>query len=158
MAGLLRISEAYVLAFHALAYMVASDDRKPVTAMELARYFRVSEAHLAKVLQRLARLGLLVSKRGPGGGFVLGRRPEDVTLLDIHVAVDGPLVESTCLLVEHICKPGTCVMEKLLRSVYDQVHERLGETRLTDLVDASWEPRNAGPGEAAGGGQPAVRG
>ena len=133
MAGLLRVSEAFALAFHAMAYMVASGEERPVAAAELARLFGVSEAHLAKVLQRLARLGLLSSKRGPKGGFVLAREPEQVTLLDIHEAVDGPLDSSTCLLNEHLCKPGTCVMEKLLRSVYNEVRQHLAGTRLSDL-------------------------
>ncbi len=63
MSGLLRISEAFVLAFHAMAYLVNSSSSKPVSAAELAQTFKVSEAHLAKVLQRLARLGLLTSRR-----------------------------------------------------------------------------------------------
>ncbi len=134
MAGLLRISEAFGLAFHAMAYLVASPKDRPVSAGELAGIFDVSEAHLAKVLQRLARLGLLSSKRGPKGGFFLNENSEGASLLDIHDAVDGPLDPNTCLLNDHLCKPGTCVMEKLLRSVYDTVSSRMDETKLADLA------------------------
>jgi Rrf2 family protein len=134
MAGLLRISEAFVLAFHAMAYMVNASREHPVSAAELARIFHVSEAHLAKVLQRLARLGLLSSRRGPKGGFTLSCNPTQVTLLDIHNAVDGPLDENTCLLGEHICQPGTCVMEALLREVQTLVHDQLTRTKLSDLA------------------------
>lgn len=137
MTGLLRISEAYALAFHAMVYLVGLQAGTLITASELARRFGVSEAHLAKVLQRLARMGLLGSKRGPKGGFVLVRRPEEITLLDIHVAVDGPLDRGSCLLTERICLPGTCVMEKLLQMVYEQVHGCLSGTRLSDVVGSS---------------------
>ena len=136
MAGLLRISEAFALAFHAMVYLVAEERTVPVSAAELARTFKVSEAHLAKVLQRLARLGLLSSKRGPRGGFSLSCKPEEVTLLDIHQAVDGPLDVNTCLLKDHICAPGSCIMEKLVKTVYDEVHDRLARTRLSDLMPA----------------------
>ncbi len=134
MAGLLRISEAFSLAFHAMAHLAAEGPARPISAAELARTFEVSEAHLAKVLQRLARVGILRSKRGPKGGFTLACKPKDVTLLDIHDAVDGRLDDNTCLLGEHICVSGACVMEKLLRSVYDDVHTHLSKTKLSDLI------------------------
>ena len=137
MPGLLRISEAFALAFHAMMHMVSTRPEKPVSARKLAQIFQVSEAHLAKVLQRMARMGLLQSKRGPKGGFSLSSTTDKATLLDIHTAVDGPLDRTTCLLGEHICKPGTCVMEKLLLSVYDNVHDRLADTKLSDLVRAA---------------------
>ena len=134
MAGLLRISEAFALAFHAALYLISNDPRQPVSAGELARTFDVSEAHLAKVLQRLARAGILGSKRGPKGGFSLVHPPEDVTLLDIHKAVDGKLDETTCLLSRHVCPTGTCVMESLLRTVYDRVYGHFSDTTLADLA------------------------
>lgn len=136
MAGLLRISEAFALAFHAVAYLVSSDPGRPVSAADLAGTFDVSEAHLAKVLQRLARSGILASKRGPKGGFTLACAPDKVTLLDIHAAVDGELDATTCLLSEHRCPSGTCAMEKLLRAVYDEVQGHLARTKLSDLVSA----------------------
>lgn len=136
MAGLLRISEAFSLAFHSLAHLVSAQEARPVSAAELARTFEVSEAHLAKVLQRLARVGILNSKRGPRGGFTLACEPEDVTLLQIHEAVDGPLDTATCLLGEHKCPENTCVMEELLHKVYDDVHEHLSTTTLSDLIRA----------------------
>jgi len=137
MAGLLRISEAFALAFHAMMHMVSTRPEKPVSARKLAQIFQVSEAHLAKVLQRMAKLGLLQSKRGPKGGFSLSSTTDEATLLDIHTAVDGPLDRTTCLLGEPICKPGTCVMKELLEEVYDTVNTRLADTKLADLVRAA---------------------
>ena len=136
MAGLLRISEAFALAFHAVAYLVSTEPGRPVSAADLASTFDVSEAHLAKVLQRLARAGILASKRGPKGGFSLACSPKKVTLLKIHSAVDGELDPTTCLLSDHVCPSGTCAMEKLLRAVYDEVHGHLSRTKLSDLISA----------------------
>jgi Rrf2 family transcriptional regulator, nitric oxide-sensitive transcriptional repressor len=151
MAGLLRVSDAFALAFHALAAMAAGPEGTLMSVAELARCFHVSEAHLAKVLQRLARLGLLVSKRGPGGGFVLAKPADQVTLLDIHTAVDGPLDSNTCLLAERLCRPGGCVVEQLLTSVYAQVHELLAKTRLSDLTQMLEREAPASLARAAGG-------
>jgi Rrf2 family protein len=65
----------------------------------LANRFEISEAHLAKVLQRLVKAELLRSVRGPRGGFILTRAPESVTLLEVFEAVIN----------EHRCHPSHCL-------------------------------------------------
>jgi Rrf2 family nitric oxide-sensitive transcriptional repressor len=59
-----------------------------LTTREIAERTKVPSFYLAKVLQTLARAGLIASHRGPGGGFGLGRPPGQVTLLDVVNAVD----------------------------------------------------------------------
>ncbi len=60
-----------------------------------------AEAHLplptvSKVLKILARAGLLASHRGMKGGYQLARKPEEITLADIVVALDGPIAITEC--------------------------------------------------------------
>lgn len=133
MTGLLRLSDAYTLAFHAITYMAAQRDGRPVAVTEMAGTFHVSQAHLSKVLQRLAKLGLLVSRRGPRGGFSLGRQATDVTLLEIHEAIDGPLPKHSCLLGRSLCAKGSCVMAELVRTMSQQFREHMAKTRLSDV-------------------------
>ena len=71
MSGSLKISEAASLALHTMVYL-AGDPSAHYPAGRLAEALCVSEAHLAKVLQRLVKAGMLVSVRGPKGGFRLG--------------------------------------------------------------------------------------
>ena len=70
MANVLRISEAATLALHTLA-LLASRPGVILSTHKIAKRLEASEAHLAKVLQRLARMGLVRSIRGARGGFVL---------------------------------------------------------------------------------------
>ncbi len=70
MANLLKISEAASLALHTMGYL-AANDRRLVTTHQIGEVLRASEAHLAKVLQRLARVGLVDSTRGAGELAVL---------------------------------------------------------------------------------------
>jgi Rrf2 family protein len=86
MSNLFKVSEAASLALHAMLHIVANPNR-PVSTREIASGMHASEAHLAKVLQRLARVGLARSTRGPKGGFVLGRPAETITLLDVYEAI-----------------------------------------------------------------------
>lgn len=132
MAGLLRISDAATLGIHALALLASAEE--PVQVSRLAGAMIASEAHLSKVLQRLAKQGMVSSVRGPRGGFVLRSDPAEVSLLDAFVAVDGPLGDDDCLLIRPACgKPGECAVCALNAEVRHLVVERLGGVRLADL-------------------------
>lgn len=64
---------------------------------ELAEAGQVPVHFLGKILQALARAGLIVSQRGMAGGFSLARPAEQLTLLDVVEAVEGPLALNRCL-------------------------------------------------------------
>ncbi len=71
-----------------LVVQLASQRGQPVTIPELARTTRIPQGYLAKVLRQLSRAGLVHSQRGPNGGSVLTRAPEEITVLDVVQAVD----------------------------------------------------------------------
>lgn len=136
MSGLVRISEAASLALHALGIMAQSPQRW--TTERLAEILRASTHHLAKVMQRLVKAGLLRSVRGPHGGFELTRPPEEITLAEIYQAVEGPLPLAGCLLGEPICRNGTahCMLGEMVNMVHRQVHDYLARTTLRGMADA----------------------
>ncbi|MCK5596268.1 MAG: Rrf2 family transcriptional regulator, partial [Candidatus Eisenbacteria sp.] len=90
MSGLVRTSEAATLALHAAAIM-ASSPESHVTAAVMADGLSASEAHLAKVLQRLAKAGVVAGTRGPGGGFQLTRPGKEISLREVYEAIEGRL-------------------------------------------------------------------
>ena len=67
---------------------LATTGGKAATTKEIAVATRVPEGYLAKVLQSLSRGGIVRSQRGPGGGSVLARTPEEITIYDVVQAVD----------------------------------------------------------------------
>jgi len=135
--NLLRISDAASLGLHAMA-LLGKDEAEDgwVSAARLAGELKVSEAHLAKVMRRLGRGGLVRSARGRGGGFRLARPAGDVRLLEIYEAIEGPLDPAECLMDPPICGGRRCVMGRLVRSVNRQVRDRLAETTLKELAEA----------------------
>lgn len=134
MQHLLKISEAASLALHTMG-LLASRPGDRVSTRELAARLKVSEAHLAKVMQRLGRAGLVRSQRGPKGGFSLQRNPDDITLLEVYEATEGTLREQRCLLGNPICN-GNCILGGLLENVGAEVREYFSTTRLSDLSDS----------------------
>ncbi len=76
-------------AIRALAFLARAPGHRAVQGLEIARGENIPAPVLGKILQELVRKGLLTSRRGPGGGFRLARRPELITLRDLVAAVDG---------------------------------------------------------------------
>lgn len=132
MRGLLNLSDSFSLGLHAACYL-AGAERGPVSTREMASRLGVSEAHLAKVLQRLERRGILGSRRGPGGGFFLlpdaGRRP----LMDIYESLEGPFRPRDCLLPTRTCGGESCIMRGMLERVNREFEAYLRGTTLDDL-------------------------
>ena len=132
MSSLIKVSEAASIAIHAMILLAADSDRT-VSSKEMARQLGSSEAHLAKVMQRLAKAGLVGSTRGPKGGFVLKRPTGEISLLDVYEAIEGPLKETNCLLGRPVCNGESCIFGDLLKTIDRQAREYLSEKRLSDL-------------------------
>jgi len=137
MANALKMSDATTLGIHAMAYLAdCHSDEAPRahSVHEIASRLEASEAHLAKVLQRLAHLGHLSSTRGPKGGFALARKPDRITLLDVYEALEGPFEIHRCLFSEPICNREQCIMGGLVEKVATEVRTYLEQTTLATVA------------------------
>ncbi|HPJ25730.1 MAG TPA: Rrf2 family transcriptional regulator [Synergistaceae bacterium] len=126
-----HFSEAASLGLHGMALLACREER--VSIKEMAEILEVSEAHLAKVFQRLVKSGLVISHRGPGGGFDLAFSPEEISLMDIYEALEGPLEMETCLLHRSECPFGKCFLGKPLREIEALLISFFRETKLDTL-------------------------
>ncbi len=129
MSHLMKVSEAASLALHSMAYLAGCPGVN-VSARQIATRLGVSEAHLSKVLQRMAQAGLVKSSRGPKGGFALKIPAEKITLLDIFETIEGRLEATECLLGIPICSGPYCILGGLLKQVDEQAREYLDQTKL----------------------------
>jgi Rrf2 family protein len=134
---MLNISDAATLAIHAMVHLARQQDGANRSVLQIATEQGVSSAHLSKVMRRLSQTGLLQSRRGPGGGFVLGRPADKITLLEIFEAIDGPLPGRRCLLRRKQCLFGGCALGALVSHVSQQVHRFMTSRRLCDLAGPS---------------------
>ena len=133
MAKIIKISEAASLAIHGMVYIATRPDTSHKVG-EIAHLLRASKAHLQKVFQRLVNVGLLKSNRGPKGGYTLGRKGDQITLLEIYEAIEGPLSGENCLFGEPVCKGKKCVFGDLLNTTQKSYLSYLEEMRLSDLT------------------------
>lgn len=121
------------MAIHAMVFL-ASESGRIVPSREIATKLRSSEAHLSKVLQRLAKAGLVSSTRGPKGGFVLKRSAREISLLEVYEAIEGRLEVTKCLLGQPICHGRRCIFGDLLRHVDQQTRKYFSRNMLSDLA------------------------
>jgi len=133
MSGILKISEATVLALHAMV-AIASRDHTMVTNAEIASSLNASEAHLSKVMQRLAKAGYVKSIRGPHGGFVLGKDASIISLKNIYELFEGSMECRECLLDAPVCG-NNCVFGDLMIHTNEIVKEYMTKTSLKAAVE-----------------------
>lgn len=133
MIHILRISYAASIAFHA-AVLLARFQKPSLAVANIAGILQVSETHLSKVLQRLAKAGIVSSVRGPKGGFRLRVAPEETNLMAVYEAIEGPLPNNECLLGTPVCKSDDCVLGNLHEIINKQVEDYLTNTHLAELT------------------------
>jgi Rrf2 family protein len=132
MPSALKTSEAAALAMHAVAMLSGAQDG-PLSCRKIAASLKASPHHMAKVLQRLGKAGLVEAARGPRGGFTLARPADEIALLQVYEAIDGPLALSACLLQSPQCE-GNCILGDLLASLNRSVEQALKGTKVSDLT------------------------
>jgi len=134
MSEIIHISEAASIGLHAMM-LLAAEDHRLLSTKEMARKLSVSEAHLSKVMQRLAKVELVRSAKGPSGGFILDRPKEKIMLIEVYEAIEGPLVHRNCLLKKPLCGGGkSCIFGGLFNRLNREVTEHLAGKSLSDVM------------------------
>jgi Rrf2 family protein len=126
-----RIDYALRAVIH-LANEEASD--RPCSVSEIATRERIPRQFLEKIIQDLIHKGLVRSRRGPRGGYVLGRPAEQMTFRDVIEAVEGPISLNACVGEHANCfLIGTCGMERIWREGQRRVLDLFETTRIADV-------------------------
>lgn len=128
---LIHISEAASLAIHSLALIASSKVR--LNAKKISEILHVSQNHLAKILQVLAKNEYLDSNRGPGGGFILKKNADEVTMLEIYQLIEGNVDCQFCGITENTCPFITCIFGGKPDKLTNEFVEYLTLTKISDL-------------------------
>lgn len=132
MKGILKISDATAIAIHTVIILAANHE-KQFSNKEISTMLSVSENHLAKIMQRLAKAGLVESIRGPRGGFVISQKGSNCALLDVYEAIEGPLELSNCMLSKPFCN-NNCLLGDFLVSINHQFKDYFSKTKISEFT------------------------
>ncbi len=133
MNSLLNISEGTSLAFHGLA-MMAEKSPERLNVKVLAKALDASEAHLAKVMQRLNKAGMISSVRGPSGGFILNKAPQEIDFLQIYEIIESSVNLAGCPLGKATCSQKRCIFDGTMQNLNKQIYSALKQIRLSDFA------------------------
>lgn len=118
-----------------MARMAAHPDQS-VQANALADQIILSYATVRKLLKILAHHGLLISSRGPKGGFRLARPPGEISLADVMRAMGGPMELTQCCAGQHAACGLTahCTLQGHWQRINQGIHALLAATTLAHLA------------------------
>lgn len=97
---MLRLTKKTEYGIIAMKYIISRDEQvtgTTVSAAEIARKLHIPRGILGKVLQQLAKNGLIDSYQGVAGGYALAKAPRDITLNEIVNAIEGPVSVVECI-------------------------------------------------------------
>jgi Rrf2 family protein len=94
------------------------------SAKDIADAYHIPPQLLAKILQTLARAGLLVSHAGTNGGYALARPASEISAFEVIRAIDGPLFITSCITIHGTCDLDShCTIKEPLRKVNDSIKD-----------------------------------
>jgi len=106
-----------------------------VMTREIAERQNLPETYLEQLMLALRKAGLLSSVRGAKGGYMLARRPDDITLAQIVVALEGRLNIADCADVPNCCiSPEACALKDVFAEVNSTLYNALDSITLSDLA------------------------
>ena len=124
----------------------------PASAKDIADAYHIPPPLLAKILQTLARGGLLVSSAGTNGGYALARPASEITAFEVIRTIDGPLFITSCITIHGTCDLDShCTIKEPLRKVNDSIKDLLSAIRIADLIEAPDPARHDAHAPVSGG-------
>lgn len=132
------ISKKTQYGLEAMILLTKRYETGPVLITDLAREGRIPKKFLEAILLELKRKGILNSKKGKGGGYVLGKSPQDISIGDIIRALEGPLLEIS--FQDETQENNEIRM--ILKEVRDAMSGILNKTSLADVVERAYSGQN----------------
>ena len=139
----MRLSTKGRYAVMAMADLARREGDKAVALAEIAQRQEISLSYLEQLFARLRRQGLVVSARGPGGGYRLARLASETNIAEIVLAVDEPLRATRCTKDARkgcMLSGEKCLTHDLWEEMGRQLHSYLASVSLADVLEGRLRP------------------
>jgi Rrf2 family protein len=130
----MKLSRTVVYAIQATMQLAQSGSQQPVPCSQLAAEGHMPERFLLQILRHLVTHGILHSTRGVEGGYTLERKPDDVSLLDIMEALEGPLISTLPPVEGAAAEMFQGRLREALDDITNSARRQLADIKLADLL------------------------
>jgi len=132
---MIRVTTRSRYALHALLKLVDAYGAGPIFLGDLSRAAGTSQKYMERIFARLREAGIVRSVRGRSGGYELAKPPEEILLVDVWHALEGPVLPLECLADPRSCpKSSRCVPQSFWAKVAEAVRDVLERTSLAELA------------------------
>src|SRR5215469_13903601 len=133
---MLKLTKKADYGLMAMKHLAEHGHGSACSAKDVADSYGIPQEALAKILQRLAKAGLLISQHGTNGGYTLVRSPETISAFEVIRAIDGPLFITSCITVRGECgQSDRCTIREPLRRVNDSIEQVLKSISIAEMKD-----------------------
>ena len=134
---MLRLSTKSQYGVRAMFEIAKGYHSGPVTIKQISERQSVSVAYLEQILNTLRKAGIILSVRGPGGGYVLNREPDAISIGAILRELNGPVAITSCLDPQEGCmRIDGCVTHLLWKALGENIEAFLDTMTVKDLLDS----------------------
>lgn len=141
---MLRLSTRGQYGVRAMFEIAKGYPAKPVPIKDISKRQTVSVAYLEQILNKLKNAGLIKSIKGPGGGYILNKKPERISINVILKELEGPVAITSCLEPRGGCvRVDGCVAYMLWKSLGEQIEKFLMTVSLNDLLKGTFVKKSS---------------
>ena len=134
---MLRLSKKADYALMAMKHLAQKRAASSTSAREIAEQYDIPIELMAKVLQRLVRMGLLASTQGTRGGYMLGRTATAISVAEVIEAIDGPFTVTACSTDKHDCEQfNKCSIRDPLWQIRERIAAALGTVTIAEIAES----------------------
>jgi Rrf2 family protein len=134
----MQITRQADYAIRAVLYIAKLGAGQRAATSQIAQEQRIPPSFLAKIISQLSIAGLLQTSRGARGGVMLAATPEEITLLDVVEAIDGPIALNECVNDDGACSFGDdCPLRPIWCDAQDDLVKRLRNTNFAQFAAAN---------------------
>src|SRR5215472_2538081 len=118
----------------AMKHLAECTSTGSLSAKDVSDAYGIPPEALAKILQRLAKAGLLQSQHGTNGGYTLARPANTISAFEVIQAIDGPLFITSCVTVRgEIGRADRCTVREPLRKVNESIEQVLKNIKISQM-------------------------
>ncbi len=133
---MLKLSKKADYGLIALKHLAINHGKGACSAADIADLYLIPVPLMAKVLQKLAKRGLVAARHGSGGGYTLAKDPGGITALEAIDAIDGPLTITSCVTHHGECEQTSrCTVREPLRRVNDTIMQVLSTLTISQMAE-----------------------
>ncbi len=131
----MQITRQADYALRAMLYLARNDPNLRASTSQIANIQQIPPSFLAKIISQLSIAGLIHTSRGARGGVSLARPMEEISLLDVVEAIDGPILLNECTHSKDGCPFGEeCPIQPIWCNAQEELVNKLKGTKFADLI------------------------